>query len=151
MWRKFVFTWVLLCVAKFSKTSMKHDTKSRGLGTQRKMEFYLKLDKIDTAIGMWFPIHVVASVSLIFSSSSQIDSKLKLVRFARENLVVCKKDTKWVKFVKQCFTDLIYVFEENMPNSFLASCPTPLQVSSFILIIFTRWATISFKKIIDLG
>ena len=56
---------------------MKDDTKSRGLRSQRKMGSCIKLHDIDTETGMCFPIHVVVSVSLKLSSSTQIDSKSK--------------------------------------------------------------------------
>ena len=60
------------------------------------------------------------------------------------------RETKQVKFVKQCFSELIYFFVADLFNSFLASCQLCLQVSNFFNEMITRWATISFKKSIDI-
>ena len=105
----------------------------------------MKLDDIDRN---WkcFPIHVV-SVSFKFSSFTH---DVKDGDVLKEFLVFSVRDTKGVKFVKQCFTEVIHVSGENMLNSFLASCQMSLQVSSCTNKLITRWPTISFKKSIDI-
>ena len=69
IWRKFIFIWALLCVAKISKASMKDDIKSPGHRAQKTNGSGNKLDKIDTEIATRFPFQIVVSVSLNFSSS----------------------------------------------------------------------------------
>ena len=121
--KKFIFIWALLSVAKFSKASKKNDTRSRILGSQRKMGSCIKLDDIDTVTG-----HVV-----------------------KEFVIVCAGITKRVTIVLQCFAELIHVLWAHVFNPSTANFQTPLHVSSFNIEIITRWARIDFKKSINTG
>ena len=82
-WWKFIFTWVLLCVGKFSRASLKVDTMSQWLGLPRKIVSDIKMDDKETKIGMCFSVHIVVLVYLKSSSSSEIDSKSKMAMLLR--------------------------------------------------------------------
>ena len=106
--RRFFPFWFLFCVARFSKASMKDDTKSRGLGLRRKMGCLNKLEDIAAENGICLPIPVAVLVSLESSSSAQIDSKSKIAMSSKRFWL-----SVWsmpnVNFVKQGLTQMRHV------------------------------------------
>ena len=71
---------------------------------------------MDTEIGTCLPIHVVVFVSLKDSSWTQIDSKSNFAKFLFTRVL----DTEGVQYVKECFSDLIYVPRIDIFHSFAA-------------------------------
>ena len=131
------FIWDLLRAAEVSIASMKDNTTSR-FGLQRKMSSCIKLDEIDTENGICFPIHVVVSVSLKISSSTEV-TKFKNSHVVKEFFVACIRDAKRGDFIKRCFTDVIQVLGGNTFNSFLVNFQMPLQVCSIFIKLITWW------------
>ena len=87
------------------------------------MGFCMNLDDVVTGIGMCFPIYVAVSVSLKNSSSTEIDSKSEMAMLVG-CFFVClineSRETKRVKFVEQCFMELINLLRVHMFISFNA-------------------------------
>ena len=124
---------------------MKDDATSRGLGSQKNWFLYqvgryryrkwVVLPNLCCCCG-------IVEVFIFYICCFKIRSD----HVAKEFLVVCIGYAKRVEFVKHCFRDLINVFMENVPKSFLASCQMPHQAVSLMEKVVTPWATIGFKK-----
>ena len=112
IWEKFISTWASLCVARFSRASLKDDTKSRGLESLRKMGSHIQLDDIEITI-LKFECASQSMLIYLYPWNTRLPHRLiqnQKCHVHEEILVVCKKGTKRVRFVKQCFTELIHVF-----------------------------------------
>ena len=104
---------------------MKFDTELRGLESW-KMVPCIKLDNIDTGIGMFYQNHVFW-VSLEVSSSTQIDSKSKIAAFLKSVFGCLYKRYQTSQVCQTVFHGANRLFAENLLESFLASFQIILQ------------------------
>ena len=78
-------------VANQSRASTNDSTKSPGVELPKNIGCSIKLNEMDTDIGIFLPIHVVVSVFLIFSPAHKL-IEIRICHVFEELLVIRVKD-----------------------------------------------------------
>ena len=141
------FFCALISVARFSRESMKDDTKSWDLTLRKNVGSSTRRNDVETEVEVSFLISVVVSGTLDFSSSTQTDSTSELAILLKcSSMYGISEESS----LSKCVSRISYKFFQKKIQRVVCQLLNVSLCPSLDIEQITRWATIDFEETNDI-